>query len=79
MDLCFCSGVGVVMVIGGYRSGPTRDVEFVDVSEAKNVSLSLPALLPDRKAGVAANLVNDAVIACGGHETATCYTYRYEA
>ena len=54
------------------------EVEFVDFSPFKNVSLPKPANLPEPMWGPVADLVDGRVIVCGGRPVGNCYIYSME-
>ena len=65
------------MLIGGFST--RRDVELVDFSKNKSLSLPKPADLPTDMDGLVADVVNGQVIACGGQHSADCYIYSFKS
>ena len=74
VDVLF-SDTDYVMVLGGVFT--YTDVELVDFSEHKNMTLPKPANLPEAMHGSVAALVKDQVIACGGSGIRKCFIYDF--
>ena len=64
------------MVIGSRPS--TKDVEFLQIATGNVTRPPKPSDLPEEKDLVITNIVDDQVIACGGYNLVSCYTYNFE-
>ena len=68
------------MVLGGYgTSQGLQDVEIIALKDQDDENSPLkPADLPLKMSGLVANLVDNKVVACGGHGVSECFAYDFD-
>ena len=76
------SETGAVMMIGGYYNAMYKEVgsdaEIMDFRADATSTMPKPSKLPVHMIAEVAALVDDQVMACGGHGNKECFAYNHK-